>query len=248
MSLYGEGLYEDADGGVHSEVRRNPEDLKVRDWDPLDRHGNPLKPVPTPESKRPDLASIYALSKFDQERMCLLIGQAYKMPTVALRFFNVYGRGQALSNPYTGVMAIFGSRLLNDSAPVIFEDGGQLRDFVHVSDVTRACQLAMEVEEAAGGAFNVGSGRRYAVREIALMMARALGKERIQPEITGQYRVGDIRHCFGDITLAQKVLGYQPRMTLSDGVADLAEWLRGQKAVDRISQMRSELSAKGLAI
>jgi len=248
MSIYGEGLYQSENGSVHAEVRRNLERLKAHEWEPLDEIGGLLRPIPTPESKRPDLASIYALSKYDQECMCLLIGQAYRIPTVALRFFNVYGRGQALSNPYTGVMAIIGSRLLNDLAPLIFEDGKQMRDFVHVADVAHACRLAMETEEVAGRAYNIGSGHHATIREIAVRMATALRKEHLQPEITGQYRVGDIRHCIADIQLAQDILGYKPRMTLNDGIQDLAQWLESQSPLDRSEKMRKELATKGLAL
>src|SRR5262249_19334683 len=152
------------------------------------------------ETKTPSLASVYALSKYDQEKMCLILGEAYDIPAAALRFFNVYGPRQALSNPYTGVLAIFASRLLNQKPPLIFEDGHQNRDFVSVYDVVQACRLALERPEAAGQVFNVGSGKHYTVVEIAQRVARALGKEHIRPEITNRYRRGDIRHCFADIT------------------------------------------------
>jgi dTDP-L-rhamnose 4-epimerase len=248
MSLYGEGLYRSIDGTTHSQVRRSMDRVARHEWEPRGETGEPLAPLPTPESKRPDLASIYALSKYDQEQMCLMVGQAYKIPTVALRFFNVYGPGQALSNPYTGVMAIFASRLLNNNPPLIFEDGNQKRDFVHVSDVAQACRLALEVPEAAGNAFNIGSGNHYTIQEIATRMARALGKEQVRPEITQRYRVGDIRHCFADITLARNILGYKPRVALSDGMKDLVDWLKDQRAVDRTAQASEELTARGLAI
>jgi dTDP-L-rhamnose 4-epimerase len=204
--------------------------------------------VPTPESKPPSLASVYALSKFDQERMCLLVGRALGVPTVALRFFNVYGPRQALSNPYTGVLAIFAARLLNNNPPLIFEDGLQQRDFVSVHDIARACRLALESDGAAGQALNVGSGRAYTVLEIAERVANVLGKEHVEPEVTGKYRVGDIRHCFADTSRARAVLGYEPRVSLEDGLAELAEWLEGQVALDRAVQARNELAARGLVV
>jgi dTDP-L-rhamnose 4-epimerase len=177
-----------------------------------------------------------------------MIGRAYGIPTVAMRFFNVFGTRQALSNPYTGVLAIFASRFLNDRAPMVFEDGNQQRDFVSVYDVAQACRRALEVPEAAGEVFNVGSGRRYTIREIADRMAAALGKSYIATEITGKYRVGDIRHCFADTTKAQQVLGYAPRVPLEEGLVELAEWLEGQTAADRVAEASAELAARGLTV
>jgi dTDP-L-rhamnose 4-epimerase len=222
--------------------------LKAHEWEIRDPEGTELSPVPTPETKPPCLSSIYALSKYDQERMCLLIGRAYEIPTVALRFFNVYGTRQALSNPYTGVLAIFASRLLNGNPPLIFEDGRQRRDFVSVHDVARACRLALEAPEAPGQAFNVGSGRDTTVLEIARRMAEALGQEHINAEISGAYRMGDVRHCFADITRARQLLDYIPRVTLDDGLAELADWLEGQTAFDRVAEAGAELAARGLRV
>jgi dTDP-L-rhamnose 4-epimerase len=248
MSLYGEGLYRTRGGEPRTVGERSLEQLRRGEWDFLDDDGAPLVPLPTPETKPPALASVYALSKLDQERLCLMTGRAYGIPTVALRFFNAYGPRQALSNPYTGVLAIFASRLLNDSSPKIFEDGCQQRDFVSVYDIARACRLALEVDAAAGEVFNVGSGEPHTVREIAERIAAVVGKEHLAPEITRKVRVGDIRHCFADIAKAERVLGYSPQVTLADGLAELAAWLEGQAAVDRVAQASAELSARGLAI
>jgi dTDP-L-rhamnose 4-epimerase len=254
MSIYGEGLYardgvDEPDPRMFDQVERSLEQLRAGDWEPRDADGGRLAPRPTPESKTPRLSSVYALSKYDQECLCLMIGKAYNIPTVALRFFNVFGTRQALSNPYTGVLAIFASRLLNDRSPLIFEDGNQRRDFVSVHDVVQACRLVLEAPAAAieGRAFNVGSGRPYSVSHIAEMMAAVLGKP-VPPEITGEYRVGDIRHCFADITLARDVLGYEPAVTLEAGMAELAEWLREQTADDRVADARGELAARGLTV
>ena len=248
MSLYGEGLYRSTGGELRVAGERSLDQLRRGDWELHDENGAVLQPVPTPESKPPALASIYALSKFDQERMCLMIGRAYRIPVVALRFFNAYGPRQALCNPYTGVLAIFAARLLNDNPPKIFEDGLQQRDFVSVYDVARACRLALQTSEAAGEVFNVGSGRACTVRDVAARLARVLGKEHIAPEIVGKYRVGDIRHCFSDIGKARRVLGYEPQVTLDDGMAELAAWLESQAAVDRVAQASAELSARGLTL
>jgi len=248
MSLYGEGLYETVDRQLISGTERTQEQLRAHDWELRDLDGNVLKPVPTPETKPPTLASIYALNKFDQEQMCLLVGRAYNIRAVALRFFNVYGPRQALSNPYTGVLANFASRLLNNKPPLIFEDGLQKRDFVSVYDIAQACRLALEVPQASGGVFNIGSGRQFTIKELAQRIAEVMGKGHIEPEITGKYRVGDIRHCFADIGLAQRVLGYKPSVSLEDGLTELVCWLEGQKAEDRVEQASAELSARGLTV
>ncbi len=248
MSLYGEGLYRAPDGALLAGTERSLQQLKARDWELHDLAGEILTPVATPETKIPNLASVYALSKYDQERLCLIAGRAYQIPTVALRFFNVYGTRQALSNPYTGVMAIFASRLMNDKAPMIFEDGLQQRDFVSVRDVARACRLALERPDAAGRVFNVGSGQHYTIKGLAERISGVMGKEDIEPQITGKYRVGDVRHCFADISLARHVLGYEPRVSLEEGLRELVSWLEGQVAVDRVDQASAELSARGLTV
>lgn len=247
MSLYGEGLYRRADGSLVDNVDRTLDGLRGGEWDPCDAEGAPLQPVPTPETKAPSLSSVYALSKFDQERLCLMIGRAYGIPTVALRFFNVFGTRQSLSNPYTGVLAIFASRLLNGNAPLIFEDGLQRRDFVSVDDVVQACRLALEADDAPGHAFNIGSGQSYSVRDVASLLSGALGRS-IEPEVCGKYRVGDIRHCFADITRAQAMLGYRPRVSLEEGLAELCDWLADQAADDRVAEAREELAARGLTV
>jgi len=247
MSIYGEGMYARADGEMADHVERSVEQLRAGDWEPCDEQGNPLEPMPTPETKAASLSSVYALSKFDQERICLMVGRAYDIPTVALRFFNVFGSRQALSNPYTGVLAIFASRLLNDRPPLVFEDGLQRRDFVSVHDVVQACRLALEVSEAAGRVFNVGSGQSYTIREVAAMLGALLGRP-IEPEICEKYRVGDIRHCFADITSARTVLGYRPAVMLEDGLEELAVWLREQTALDRVADASRELATRGLTV
>ncbi len=248
MSLYGEGLYQRADGTPAVGEERGLDQLRAGDWEVRDIDGEVLRPKPTPETKLPSLASVYALSKFDQERMCLMIGRAYGMPTTALRFFNVFGTRQALSNPYTGVLAIFASRLLNGNRPSVFEDGMQRRDFVSVYDVARACCLVLDRPESAGEVFNIGSGRSYTIREIAERIASVLGKEYLQPEITGKYRVGDIRHCFADIARARAGLGFDPEVELEDGLVELAGWLEGQVATDRVDEASAELAARGLTV
>jgi dTDP-L-rhamnose 4-epimerase len=248
MSLYGEGLYQTRDGHITQGIGRSLDQLQARDWEVHSATGESLIPIPTPETKPPSLSSIYALSKYDQEQMCLMVGRAYQIPTVALRFFNVYGTRQALSNPYTGVLAIFASRLLNGNSPLIYEDGYQQRDFVHVYDVVQACRLALEVPGAAGQVFNVGSGRQYTIRGLASEMAKALNQDDIQAEVTGKYRMGDIRHCFADISQARQILGYSPQVALADGLVELADWVAGQTARDRVAEAGAELAVRGLTV
>ena len=240
MSVYGEGAYEPAPA-----VERTREQLERGDWEPHGPSGEELRPVPTPEDKTPSLASIYALTKYDQERMCLLFGAAYDVPTVALRLFNVYGPRQALSNPYTGVLAIFAARLLNDRRPLVYEDGRQRRDFVNVADVVRACVLALEGEGADGHVVNIGSGTSASVLEIARELRRVLAKD-TEPEVPGKFRAGDIRHCFADISLARETLGFEPQVALEDGMRSLAESLEGRVAVDRFDDASAELAQRGL--
>jgi dTDP-L-rhamnose 4-epimerase len=191
---------------------------------------------------------VYALTKYDQERLCLMFGGAYGIPTVALRFFNVYGAYQALSNPYTGVLAIFASRLLNGRPPLIFEDGDQRRDFVSVRDIAKACSLALTSTKAAGAAINIGSGQSVSVNEIYERLAHVLGRSDIPAEVNGKCRVGDIRHCFADVELARQLLDFEASVDLDAGLAELAEWLVDQTAVDRVDAATRELESRGLTV
>lgn len=246
MSIYGEGLYRDADGHLVQDAARGVLRDGQAAWDPLDRQGRALDPVATPEWKLPNLASVYALNKYVQERMTHIMAAPYGIESTCLRLFNVYGPGQALSNPYTGVLAIFASRLLNGQPPMIFEDGEQRRDFVHVSDVARAFADALDHPAAAGGTFNIGSGQDRSVREVARSLAQAMGKNDVEPAIVGKARTGDIRHCYGDMSLARETLGFSARQDFGEGLANLAEWLAGQTAEDRADRAREELEARGL--
>jgi dTDP-L-rhamnose 4-epimerase len=248
MSIYGEGLYRGSNGKKQNGAGRSLKDLQAGVWEVLDQEGAALIPYPTPETKTPALSSVYALTKYCQEQMCLQVGQAYQIPTVAMRFFNVFGIRQALSNPYTGVLAIFASRCLNGQPPLIYEDGRQQRDFIHVYDIAQACRLALTEPNAINRTFNIGSGRQCTVQEIALHVCRALGREDLEPEITGKYRVGDIRHCFADINSARTYLNFEPRVDLDQGLAELAQWLDGERAIDRLAQANQELAARGLTL
>jgi dTDP-L-rhamnose 4-epimerase len=247
MSIYGEGLYCASSKGTLIEGASRPlAQIRRGDWEVRSPEGEALVPLPTPETKTPALESVYALSKYDQERLCLMVGRAYDIPTVALRFFNVYGPRQALNNPYTGVLAIFAARLLNDAPPLIFEDGLQQRDFVSVHDVVRACRRALTAEAAAFQVMNIGSGVAHTIHDVAERIRAAVGKRAIEPVCTGRYRAGDVRHCFADISLAAKKIGYEPVVGLDEGIEELAAWLEGQKVRDAFPEARAELEARGL--
>lgn len=245
MSIYGEGLYRSVSGELAEDVVRDGRN-RLGGWDPLDAEGRPMEPAPTPETKRPNLRSVYAINKFVQERLTLTLTSQYGMEGCALRLWNIYGPGQALSNPYTGVLAIFASRLANGQRPMVFEDGRQLRDFVHVSDVARAFVLALDHSEAVGEVFNIGSGEARSVSQVAELQAAAMGREDLTPEITGKARAGDIRHNIPDLTKAREQLGYEARTPFADGLEELSAWVAQQEAHDKVAEARRELEARGL--
>lgn len=247
MSIYGEGRYRCSQCGQRSTPSVRPlQQLRSGQWELKCNHcEGQLRPVPTDEEKPSEINSMYALSKRDQEDLCMIYGRTYGLPVTALRFFNIYGTRQALSNPYTGVAAIFASRLINGQAPLVFEDGEQMRDFVSVHDIVRANMLAMDRPESNGQVINVGCGKPITIREVAEILARSLGAD-LQPVITGKYRAGDIRHAYADIERARTLLGYEPAVTHEAGFAELAEWLRSQEAEDKADTMLQQLSTYGL--
>lgn len=247
MSIYGEGRYVCSScGKAAAPPVRSIAQLKRCEWDlHCDACNGVLKPVPTAEDKPSEINSIYALSKRDQEELCLIYGRTYGLPVTALRFFNIYGTRQALSNPYTGVAAVFGSRMLNGNAPLVFEDGKQMRDFVSVRDIVRANMLAMERPESDGEVINIGCGKPITITRVAELLGKALGRK-VAPVITQKFRAGDIRHCYADISKARRLLGYEPQVTHEEGFRELAEWLKNQEAEDKAETMLKELSAYGL--
>ena len=246
MSIYGEGRYRCPLHGLVAPQVRSDEQLDRREWELVcDECGAPLEPLPTDETKPIWPMSIYAVGKRDHEEMFLSIGRAHRLPTVAMRFFNVYGDRQALSNPYTGVAAIFGGRLLNDNAPLVFEDGLQSRDFIHVSDIAAGCITALETGGADYRAVNLGTGVPTTVLDVARELARGLGKD-IQPEIVNKFRAGDIRHCVSDIALARELLGFEPKMPFDAGMRELLGWVATQQATDTVDSASQELEAAGL--
>ena len=248
MSIYGEGQYRNprtGESGLAPWLRPESQ-LAAREWELRADDGTPLEPEPTAETKPLRPTSIYAINKRDHEEMFLTVGAAYGLPAVALRFFNVYGERQALSNPYTGAAAIFSSRLLNDRPPLIFEDGRQTRDFIDVRDIARCCALALTEDGADGRTLNVGTGRPTSISAVAETIARGLGKE-LEPELVGKYRAGDIRHCYADTRLAAELLGFRAEIAFEAGMQDLLAWLEGQEAEDSVDAAREALVARGLA-
>ncbi|HZU05172.1 MAG TPA: NAD-dependent epimerase/dehydratase family protein [Chloroflexota bacterium] len=246
MSIYGEGAYACTECGPVYPALRSEAQLRARDWEMRCPHcQRVVQARPTPEDKPLAPTSIYAITKRDHEEMFLAVGRAYRLPTVALRYFNVYGPRQALSNPYTGVAAIFAARLLNGRPPLIFEDGLQTRDFTHVRDIVQANLLAMESDAGDYEVFNVGTGVPTTVRRVAELLAQHLGVA-IAPEIVQQFRAGDIRHCYADISKIQRVLGYRPTVPFEAGIADLVAWAREQRPEDSVERARQELEAKCL--
>ena len=246
MSIYGEGAYTCADCGSVAPQLRSSAQLLERRWDlECPTCGGHLSPAPTTEEKPLFPTSVYAVTKQDQEQFCLSVGRSYGIPSVALRYFNVYGTRQALSNPYTGVCAIFSARLLNGNRPMVFEDGEQTRDFVHVSDIVQANLLALESDRANYQAINVGTGVATSVRTVSRLLAQGLGLD-LEPEIVGKYREGDIRHCVSDISKAKSLLGYEPQVTLEQGIPELLSWVRAQAAEDQVASATAELESRQL--
>ncbi|MFB6219130.1 MAG: NAD-dependent epimerase/dehydratase family protein [Halobacteriaceae archaeon] len=246
MSIYGEGRYECPDcGDPRYPSLREDEQLERGEWEHrCEACGTALAPTPTPEDKPLDSTSIYAITKKDQEQMVRTVGRAYDIPTVALRYFNIYGSRQSLDNPYTGVCAIFSSRITNGNPPLVFEDGEQTRDFIHVSDVARANQAAIE-SDADDVAVNVGTGEPKSIRSIAETLIDLYGAD-LAPEVTGDYRAGDIRHCYADTTRAEELLDFEPEVGFEEGMRELVGWAEQQDAEDRFEQAHSELEEQGL--
>ena len=202
--------------------------------------------MPTPEDAALLARNVYALTKRWQEELCLGLGTVYGFPVVCLRLFNVYGPRQSLSNPYTGVLAIFLSRLAAGERPVVYEDGGQTRDFVSVHDVTAVVLAALETSGADGSVLNIGSGIPRRIGDVARTAARIAGRDDLEPDVTGQFRRGDVRHCTAEIERARRLLGFAPRVAWEDGLAELAAWARDAGAVDGFAEADRELRTRGL--
>ena len=251
MSIYGEGKYqcEQCQTEAYPDLR-SEEQLKKRQWNQICPNcKSTLKPLPTDENKPLKPTSIYAQTKRHQEETCLLTGKTYGIPTVALRYFNVYGSRQSLSNPYTGACAIFTSRILNNNPPYIFEDGNQTRDFIHVKDIAQANLKALEQDNADYKAINIATGKPITILKLAETLTKLYNKPNLQPHISNQYRKGDIRHCYADITKAQKLLNFKPTVSLQKGLTELSQWAKTHNwgATDLFEKALKELKEKHLA-
>lgn len=246
MTGYGEGNYQCDKCAVVRPPLREENQLLKKDWNLYCPNcGNLVYPVPTDESALDFPNSIYGFSKKAQQDMALIIGKLYNIPTVVLRGFNVYGQRQSLSNPYTGVTAIFISRLKNNQPCVVYEDGLQTRDFVSVHDMADAFVLALEKDQANDQMFNIGSGHGTNIIEIAKTLEKLLGKSGLI-EVNQEFRKNDIRHCFADTKKAKRLLGWEPKINLEEGLKELIEWSATEKAEDKFSQAQKELKQKGL--
>ena len=247
MSIYGEGSYKDPKTGeIFNNLSRSEDLLKNKEWELKNpKTKEQLIPIGTNEEKNLDYSSIYAINKKNQEEMTLNIGKTYGIPAIALRFFNIYGPRQSLNNPYTGVAAIFMSRIKNNNKPLIFEDGNQSRDFVSVHDVVQACNLSMKKNSGNYDYFNVGTGNQITIKEVAENLIKNMGKK-FNPIINEKYRKGDIRHCFADISKIKSKLGYAPKISLNDGIKELIEWSENQSAMDSVDDAYKILKEKKL--
>lgn len=247
MSIYGEGRYVCRVHGVLAPDPRPENQLREGQWELLcPECGDPLKPSPTDEEKELNCTSVYAQSKKDQEVYSLMIGKAHGIPTVACRYFNCYGPRQSLNNPYTGVGAIFCSSIKNDQSPLIYEDGQQMRDFIHVKDLVRGRLCALDNPDADFDVFNIGTGTPSSILEIAETLIK-LANKNIQPNVTRKFRNGDIRACYADITKI-RTLGYEPEITLKEGLKDLMEWGNNEEAVSDVEKVHNLLVEKGLVV
>ncbi len=232
-AVYGEGLYCSYNGTTYPKIRRSTGQVAKGDWEPRSPDGEVIYPLPTPETKEVSPLSVYAISKYDQEEMCRMIGESYGIPTAILRLFSVYGPHQGYANPYSGMLTEYASRLLQGLPVHLFEDGYRQRDFVSVYDVARAFRQALESPGARGETFNVGSGRPYTFWTVTDRLAAITRRQDLSPEVTGTSRVGDIRHCIADISRAREVLGYEPKVSLEAGLLDLVAWIEAEIAERR---------------
>jgi dTDP-L-rhamnose 4-epimerase len=248
MTGYGEGVYRRRrDGALVRPEIRTDDDVQRHGWEPVDPEtAEPLDAVPTPEDAVLRARNVYALSKRYQEELGLSLGKVYGFPVVCLRLFNVYGPRQALTNPYTGVLAIFLSRLLGGHRPLVYEDGNQTRDFVSVHDVVRAAALAIDHPTLDGVVLNVGTGVARGIAAVGSDLAALVGRADLVPEVSGRFRAGDVRHCFADARRARDLLGFHPAADWQASLAEILEWSRSAPVGDHFERADHELRARGL--
>ncbi|MCW5891464.1 MAG: NAD-dependent epimerase/dehydratase family protein [bacterium] len=248
MTGYGEGCYRRASDGRRLRVPiRTEDDIARRGWEPVcPETGERLEPAPTPEDAALLARNVYALTKRWQEELILSLASTYGFPAVCLRLFNVYGPRQSLANPYTGVLAIFLARLLAGQRPVVYEDGGQSRDFISVHDVVATVLQVLGTDAADGTVLNLGGGGAHPIAAIARELATLTGRDDLQPDVTGQFRSGDVRHCTADVGRARALLGFAPRVSWEDGLRELLAWCRTAQTADGFGKAQSELAARGL--
>lgn len=254
MTVMGEGTYECSAHGVYYPFLRPIDQLARNEWDVKCLEcGAFSKPLAMTEERPLQPLTIYGLTKKDQELETMLVGQFYKIPVVAFRYFSVYGPRQSLTNPYTGVIARFGTRLITGKTPLIYEDGEQLKDVIHVRDVVRANLRGMECQAADYQVFNLGNGVGLSVYRISELISQKLGSP-IRPVLTGQYRGGDARHGWADISKARRLLGWEPSLSAEDGFADLCTWLRTlpsdqlEEAIHAYESAESESEIRAVAV
>ena len=245
-SIYGEGKYLDHSGNPVYPKARDEKHMSKGIFDPLSPKGESLKVTATDELSQIRPTSVYGITKQNQEQMVMTVCQAIGINAVALRFQNVYGPGQSLSNPYTGILSIFSTQIRNGNVIQIFEDGKESRDFVYIQDVVDATILCTEMDEANNKIFNVGSGNPVSVINIADKLIKAYNSN-TKFKITGKFRLGDIRHNYADLRYITSTLGYEPKVSIDEGIQNFTRWVSSQKIQKDLHEISmQEMKKKGL--
>jgi len=246
-AIYGEGKYYSQKSGIIYPDERTEKDLLNGDFElkcPIT--GQNLEVLPTDEDSKIHPTSVYGITKQNQEQMVLTVCKSINIPAIAFRYQNVYGPGQSLKNPYTGILSIFSTQIRNGNNLHIFEDGKESRDFVYIDDVVDATILGIENNTITNEVFNVGSGVSTSVLDVAKKL-KALFDSNVEINITGNFRLGDIRHNYADLSKVQKILGYAPHYDFDKGIKIFTEWVMSQKLnADNYSKSIDEMKTKGL--
>jgi len=247
-AVYGEGLYRCQRCGEVSPPPRDGIALRRGAWDPIcPICGGAIDPLPTHEAAGTDPGSVYAVTKLTQEHLCRILGNAYGISSVILRYFNVYGPGQSLSNPYTGILSTFHARASRGNPIEVYEDGRESRDFVFIDDVVEAtCWALLHIEDEPHAlVLNVGTGIPVSIMNLAQTLVRIGGWD-VPVHVTGGYRVGDVRHVFADTQRATRVLGFAAATSLEEGLRRWLAWAEGRDDHDSTDAAREHLTARGL--